>query len=317
VLTTGLALFVAGSEALVHQAMRNDGYEDYRARFRAAAGETIAIGDSRTAANIARHPAIENLGQVGDDLGTVLAKLAARHARQPLKRVALQADPHQFAAYRVFKPDIGKLEDLLGTSPPLAMLRPYYRQYLFAYWSVALRDPRRFWRMPDATASTPAPAMRPGTDSWRALARDRVGFHLPLHAPERLALAANYRASLARLIAEGVEVCVVTHPVSRAYRDEAARHASFDAALAFYDRVARELGATRANFWAALDDAAFGDTDHLRRCESIGSAESRHESYQALATLRSSEKSINSQILSADAAPDYTRRLLAACFDSR
>jgi hypothetical protein len=36
----------------------------------------------------------------------------------------------------------------------------------------------------------------------------------------------------------------------------------------------------------------------LRRCESIGSAESRHESYQALATLRSSEKSINSQILS-------------------
>jgi crotonobetainyl-CoA:carnitine CoA-transferase CaiB-like acyl-CoA transferase len=35
----------------------------------------------------------------------------------------------------------------------------------------------------------------------------------------------------------------------------------------------------------------------LRRCESIGSAESRHESYQALATLRSSEKSINSQIL--------------------
>jgi DNA-binding transcriptional LysR family regulator len=44
--------------------------------------------------------------------------------------------------------------------------------------------------------------------------------------------------------------------------------------------------------------AARGRRRALRRCESIGSAESRHESYQALATLRSSEKSINSQILS-------------------
>jgi hypothetical protein len=44
----------------------------------------------------------------------------------------------------------------------------------------------------------------------------------------------------------------------------------------------------------------------LRRCESIGSAESRHESYQALATLRSSEKSINSQILS-QLWPRYAR----------
>lgn len=282
VLAIGLALFALGSELLVRQAVRGENaYEAYRARFRAAAARDIAIGDSRTAANIDGASGIENLGNPADDLATVLAKLEARHRLKPLARVVLQADPHQFAAYRLFKDGDGKLEDLLGAPPPLAFLRPHYRQYLFAYWRIALADPRRFLDAPppEPPAAAPPPP-RPDTPAWNELAASRVQFHVPLAGADAQPVMRRYREVVAALGRDGVAVCLVTHPVSSAYRSAAARYPSFDAARAAYDRVAHDLGVARADLWDALDDTAFGDTDHL----------------------------------AAHAAAGYTRTLLARCF---
>jgi hypothetical protein len=265
VLLAGLALFAFGSELLVRQAMRSeDAYERYRERFRAAAATSIAIGDSRTAANIDLPEAIENLGNAGDDLATVLAKLKARHALRPLTRVALQADPHQLAAYRLFKDGDDKLQDLLFDPPPLAFLRPHYRQYLFAYWRVALGDPRRFLgaqRAAGDAGEPPAPA--PDSASWTALAASRVQFHVPLPGANALPVMKSYRDTIAALKRDGVAICLVTHPVSAAYRLASDRYPSFAEARAAYDRVARELGVARADFWSGVADSAFGDTDHL------------------------------------------------------
>lgn len=262
-LVLGLVAFVLGSEALVRVAMRSDPYEAYRARFRAAASDVVAIGDSRTAANIAG-AAIENLGQAGDDLETVLAKLDARHARRPLRTVFLQADPHQFAAYRVFKGGPDKVGDLVGDPPLLAMLRPNYRQYLLAYWRVALTDPMRFVRAPEPARDAPAALPDPTGAAWRDVASARVQFHIPLAAPRSLPVFEAYRRTISALRRDGVRVCLVTHPVSQAYRAAAQRYPSFSTALALYDQVAAELGVARANLWDQLDDASFADTDHLR-----------------------------------------------------
>ncbi|MBL8697720.1 MAG: hypothetical protein JNK67_05085 [Alphaproteobacteria bacterium] len=281
-LAAGLLVFAAGSEALVRVAMQVDPYETYRARFRAAAGEAIAIGDSRTAANIAG-PGVENLGQPGDDLQSVLEKLAARHARRPLRLVLLQADPHQFAAYRVFKESAGKLADLVEAPPPLAMLRPHYRQYLLGYWRAALAEPSRFLRPAPAHAEAPPPPPDPNGKAWRDLADSRVQFHVPLAAPQGLPVHAAYRRTIEALRRDGVAVCLVTHPVSRAYREAAARYPSFAAALALYDRTAAETGAARANFWDQVEDRDFADTDHL----------------------------------GAATAPAYTTRVLRSCFPGR
>ena len=266
VFAVGMLAFIIGSELLVRSAMATDSYETYRTRFRTSPATTIAIGDSRTAANIHDSDAIENLGQAGDDLATVLAKLMARHARMPLRRVALQADPHQFAAYRVFKDEDGKLADLTGAPPPLALLRPHYRQYLFLYWRVALTEPTRVWRRASATADKESAMAVPDPQSaaWRELASARVQFHVPISNPSGLKLARSYLETVARLRREGVAVCLVTHPVSSAYRAAAERYPSFAAARAFYDRVAFETGSKRADYWAGLDDSDFGDTDHLR-----------------------------------------------------
>lgn len=262
---TGLLLFVVGSERLVRIAGATDGYEAYRARFRTSVATTIAIGDSRTAANIHDDATIENLGQGGDDLATVLAKLSARHARSALRRVVLQADPHQFAAYRVFKDSEGKLADLVETPPPLHFLRPHFRQYLFQYWRVALAEPTRFWRLPtrDEHATSAPAAPDPQGAAWRELASSRVQFHIPIENPANLPLARLYRETVAKLKRDGVAMCLVTHPVSSAYRAAAERYPSFAAARAVYDDVARETGAMRADYWARLADAEFGDTDHL------------------------------------------------------
>jgi hypothetical protein len=282
VLLAGLALFALGSEILVRQAMRNeDTYERYRERFRAAASTSIAIGDSRTAANIDLPHAIENLGNAGDDLATVLAKLEARHALRPLTRVALQADPHQLAAYRLFKDGDGKLEDLLGEPPPLAFLRPQHRQYLFAYWRIALGDPRRFLGSPRvAEDAAEHPKLRPDMPAWTALAASRVQFHVPLPGADSLPVMKLYRDAIAALKRDGVAICLVTHPVSAAYRMAADRYPSFAEARAAYDRAARELGVARADFWSGIAESAFGDTDHLTQ----------------------------------DAAADYTRELVQRCF---
>lgn len=281
-LVVGLALFVLGSEILVRQAIRaGDGYEQYRLRFRTAASATIAIGDSRTATNIDLPVAIENLGNAGDDLATVLAKLKARHALRPLARVALQADPHQLAAYRLFKDSEGKLEDLLGEPPPLAFLRPQHRQYLVAYWRVALGEPRRFLGAPSAAGDAPASAPpAPDTPEWTALAASRVQFHVPLPGADALPVIRLYRETIAALKRDGVAVCLVTHPASAGYRRAADRYPSFAEARATYDRVAHDLGASRVDFWAEIADAAFGDTDHLAH----------------------------------GAAADYTRELMRRCF---
>lgn len=265
VLAIGLVLFALGSELLVRQAIRGDNaYEDYRARFRTTAASAIAIGDSRTAANIDGGSGLENLGNPADDLAIVIAKLEARHRLRPLTRVVLQADPHQFAAYRLFKDSEGKLEDLLGTPPPLAFLRPHYRQYLFAYWRIALADPRRFLGAPPTgQPAAETPPLRPGTPAWDELAASRVQFHVPLAGTDSQPVMRRYREVVAALKRDGVAVCLVTHPVSAAYRAAAARYPSFAAARAAYDRVARDLGVARADLWDAVDDAAFGDTDHL------------------------------------------------------
>lgn len=266
-LAAGLAVFFAGSEFLVRRAMRSDGYEAYRERFRAVAGTRIAIGDSRTAAAI-DGPDIENLGLPGDDLQVVLDKLKARHALRPLSHVVLQADPHQFAAYRLLKDGAGKIDDLVGTPPLLASLRPHYRQYLMAYWQAALSrlvQPRQA-----GTAAEPPRPLDPAGGAWRELAVSRVQFHLPLDNPGATAAGAAYRKVAADLVGEGVKLCLVTYPVSSAYREAAARYPSFARAIGFYDRVAAETGAARVNLWSEIDDAAFGDTDHVRHGAGAG-----------------------------------------------
>jgi hypothetical protein len=282
VLVAGLALFALGSEMLVRQAMRaEDAYELYRLRFRAAESPRVAIGDSRTAANIDAVAGIENLGNPGDDLATVLAKLKARHALRRLTYVALQADPHQLAAYRLFKDSDGKLADLLGEPPPVAFLRPQYRQFLFAYWRVAIDGPRRFLGTPPAsTEAPPAKHADPAGAAWIAMAASRVQFHVPLSNADALPVMKLYRETIAALKRDGVAVCLVTHPVSAAYRAAADRYPSFAAARATYDRVARDLGVPRVDFWTEIADTEFGDTDHLAH----------------------------------SAAADYTRRLMRRCF---
>ncbi len=259
-LVIGVVSFLAGSEFLVRKAILSDSYEAYRARFRAADNTRVAIGDSRTAAAIAG-PEVENLGLPGDDLQVVLEKLKARHSLKPLSHVVLQADPHQFAIYRLLKDSTGKLDDLVGQAPVLSLLRPYYRQYLMAHWHAALV--RQFGGRVEAEQTAVKDLRDPGGSRWRELAVSRVQFHLPLENPEVTRVAAAYKATIRSLLSDGVKVCLVTYPVSTAYREASGRYASFAGAIEFYDRTAAETGASRANFWSALRDDDFGDTDHL------------------------------------------------------
>jgi hypothetical protein len=261
-LATGLIGFLAGSELLVRHAMRSDAYEIYRERFRAVSTPRIAIGDSRTAAAIHGHD-LDNLGLPGDDLQVVIGKLKARHALKPLSHVILQADPHQFAAYRLLKDGTGKVDDQIGDQPLLASMRPYYRQYLMAYWNAALL--KFVGKNEPIKPAEPPPAPDQAGFAWRELAVSRVQFHLPLDRPEITQVATTYRRIVADLAADGVKLCLVTYPVSSYYRQAARRYPSFDRAIAFYDKVATEVGVARVNLWAAIDDGDFGDTDHIRQ----------------------------------------------------
>jgi pimeloyl-ACP methyl ester carboxylesterase len=141
-----------------------------------------------------------------------------------------------------------------------------------------------------------------GATGLPVLAYDRYGHggSEGLDAPRSVDfLECEARVALPELLAASA----ITEPVLYGHSDGGTIALLFAAVFPAHPRAVISEAAhvfheahTAAGIAAVVDEFERGG---LRRCESIGSAESRHESYQALATLRSSEKSINSQILRA------------------
>jgi len=261
--------FIIGSELLIrfHVAPGNS-YDALKRAFHSNHDVSVAFGDSRAVSGILEDSGFTNFAAAGESLETTLGKLNAYVASRRGRHVLLQIGPQHFSFYRLSLEQSDLLEDFLDTEPrSLQILRPHFRRYLFDYWNAVLRDPARLFIEPEKTTSSEPTAMprvrEMSADARRRQATIRTQLHIPVPGYAATADMKRLRDTLERTRDAGVTLCLVTFPVSSAYRDAAGYFPIFNHIRASYSALAEDIGITYVDLWDAYGDDYFGNVDHL------------------------------------------------------
>lgn len=263
--------FVIGSELLIRfYAAPGDSYETLRHDFQRGGDTAVAFGDSRAASGILETSGFANFAGAGESLATSLGKLDAYVASGRGRHVLLQLGPQSFSFYRLSLKQSESLEDFLDPTPRvLQMLRPHFRRYLFDYWSAVLRDPKRLFAEAQKTApSTPKTVPRvtdTPEDARRRQAMIRTQLHIPVPGYAATDDMKRMRESLKQVRDAGITLCLVTFPVSSAYRKAAGEFPIFSNIRTDFSVLADELGISYFDLWDAYEDDYFGNVDHLNQ----------------------------------------------------
>lgn len=242
-----------------------DSLVGYKKLFLNGVAPTVAFGDSHVASGLVSSADIDNLGQPSDNLQTTFAKAELRVKRGGVRLIIFQADPQMFSAYREKAKQQDRLAYLMQDNESMMfILLPHYRQYLMQYWRAAASDPIGVFRLPQQRLAEPkrsSNAESPGELKKQAVMR--VQLHAPITNFRRLSTARQYREAIERFVKQGLQVCLVGFPVSSQYREAASTVPSFNAARSFFAETARDLSVPYLNYYAAIPDIDFVDSDHL------------------------------------------------------
>ncbi len=267
--------FTVGSELLIrHHVAPGNGYDALRRAFHHGDDTEVAFGDSRAVSGILENAGFTNFAGAGESLATSLGKLDAYAARGGAagrnRRVLLQLGPQHFSFYRLSLDQTDLLADFLDPGRRrLQMLRPHFRRYLFDYWAAVLRDPGRLFAE-TGTIAPSRPKAEPRVNEMPADARQRQAMirtqlHIPVPGYAATADMKHLLGTLKRARDAGITLCLVTFPVSSAYRDAAGYFPIFSDIRAAYGALAEDLGIAYVDLWDAFEDDYFGNVDHLNR----------------------------------------------------
>ena len=224
-----------------------------------------AFADSHGANALHSNEEIVNLSFRGDNLKTIMMKVKLYTQRHKPKGIIIQADPHQFASYRIMADQSGLQADLAEPAEPIfTSLRPVYRQYLIEYWKESAK--RIVWNNQIEKPSTVTKIRRlteAKNSKIQADTQRRVQLHSPLPEFRKLQEAKIFKQLIAELTAQGIKVCMVTFPVSSNYREEMARIPLYAKVLSYFKRLAHDSNAYYVDFSRSMTDSYFSDPDHL------------------------------------------------------
>jgi len=267
VLLAGLIVSVVLTEIMLRRhVLPFDSLVGYKKLFLNGVAPTVAFGDSHVASGLVNSADLDNLGQPSDNVQTTLAKADLRVKRGGVRMVILQADPQMFSAYREKAKQQDRLAYLMQENESmLVMLLPQYRQYLMQYWRAAVSDPIGVFRSPQQRLAEPEGSAnaKPPEEELRKQAVIRVQLHAPLSNLRRLSAANQYHDSIERFARQGLQICLVGFPVTSQYREAMESVASFIEARTFFAETAHDLGVPYLNYYDAMPDSDFGDSDHL------------------------------------------------------
>lgn len=257
----GIAVFVGGSEYIVRTIVApNNDFDVLRERLHTTQAPYAAVSDSRGANGLIDQDGFVNLSMRGDNLATIVEK-AQFFARSPTaKGIIIQADPHHFASYRLNQDQSALRDDLFKRNTPwLEFLRPIFRQYLLEYWQAFLTS------SPSATKTAHAVIRLTDLplDEVTKIASIRADLQTPITSFLQTKLADLYTKSIQALQRDGIDVCLVSFPISSAYKSAVEREPSYASALLFYASLAKHSGAKYFDLSSALKDSEFSDPDHL------------------------------------------------------
>lgn len=276
-LLAGLApalIFIAATEALLRFGVApNDNRLKHVQLFHTATARDAAFGDSQMMMTITGIPGMVNLAMGGENFRVTEYRVKSYFADRKPGRVIVMANPNIFSEYREraavsqWTPQyISTLAD--PTSRWLLSTHPVYRLEIWNYWQVWLEKggfENRVEFRPDGAQfrDTTIPADFTPRE-FEQKVRTRVKQQVPLPDMESLSVYRSFIRTLDFLKERGAEVCLVTTPFPKRYREIASGYESIANARKLFDRLAREYGFSRVDFWNAVDDdRLFADTDHL------------------------------------------------------
>jgi hypothetical protein len=269
-LTLAVTAALGASELFVRRhVIPSDPIESARRAFHGTPAKIAAFGDSRIQSGIDPAAGIANFGVPGDSLDAALAKALAWSARQPDARIVLGIPPQQFSQQRLAQDERELVEDFISLEPPpLQIMRRIHRQFLLGYVRAVIEDPGILLRTPQP------PSPRTAVDAAlvfsdlapearRGQAARRIQHHTPVSGFENTNLARTLRGRIEELARNGTQICLVTMPVSGAYRESAEASPDFARMRGFLARVAGALGLPYLDLWSVYPDNLFRDPDHL------------------------------------------------------
>lgn len=265
--TLGITIFILGSEYFVRTAVvPNSQYDELRERLHTSHARYGAFADSRGANGLRSRKDFDQFSLAGDNLATIVGKAQFFVKRGFAKGIVLQADPHHFASYRLNRDQSSLREDLFSNDTPLLkFLRPPYRQYLLDYWQAYISEmvapPRTDTDV--ASAHTMVRLSEQPSAEVDAAASIRAGLQTPVNTVHRTHFAQLYSKAIQELRSADINVCLVSFPVSSAYRQIISTEPSYANALNYYAEVAKQTGARYLDYTSLLEDDMFSDPDHL------------------------------------------------------
>jgi hypothetical protein len=271
--TLAFATIVVGSVAIAEAYVRrnvtpNDVFDVQRTQFHDGGHAVAAFGDSRINSGITRSRDIANFAVPGDAPLTVLGKFATYTRDNPQARIILQAAPQQFSTQRMNSDQSNLLAEFLDPHPqPLHILRPHLRRFFMQFVRTAANNPSALFETIEPIAA--APSVKPPTfadlphNIRRIEARQRIQHHTPVSSFASSETAQIWQRTLRDAVARGVDVCLVTMPVSAAYRKTASTNPTFAATRNFYHELAADIGVPYVDMWAAWPDNILVNSDHI------------------------------------------------------
>ncbi|MCW8914480.1 MAG: hypothetical protein OQK24_01355 [Magnetovibrio sp.] len=263
----GAVVFVIGSEIIVRTTVvPHSTFDDITSRLHSSNKPFAGFADSRGDNGFVTHDQFENFSTAGDNLITIVEKAHFFAKRPTSKGVIIQADPHHFASYRLSRNQSLMRSELFDPEKPwLQFYRPVYRQYLLNYWKSLIlsflfpspRDAKNKISNADIRFSDLSVYEADKKASIRA------GLQLPVNDVTKTHYAKTYTDVIQKLKETGIDVCLVSFPVSSNYLRISKETTSYQQGLEFYKTLAENVGVKYLNFTSAYDNDVFLDPDHL------------------------------------------------------
>lgn len=244
-------------------------FEIYKETYQNKVSEIVVFGDSHVANGVQTTDKILNLGYPGNNMISMLYKAVKYVKKNNVKYIVLQADPHLFSYYRIASDQSAHVESLLSQQEPfLYLLKPHLREYLLNYWRSWIASPKEsFLDKKNDKKTYVRPIIRSVLDmesyERKKQASIRVQTHLPIEHFQESETALQLINAIEKFLQNGVQICLVTYPVSSDYRFASNAYNEFSEVINFYKTLSVSKGVRYLDYSNSYEDKYFSDADHL------------------------------------------------------
>lgn len=233
----------------------------------------LFAGDSHMSQGVDAPIGTLNIGLAGDSFEQIVTKLNLylKTHNKP-DQIILQLSPQMFASYRFD----GQFRDYDFYFNPkfhkdnfIAIFDPFYKVRIYSYWKKYLKNGQINPRSNLTRQGSQLIDFEMNSDitkSQSLLIKKRVDQHSFEKEPLNYPTSNLMMQIIGELQDANIGLCIVTFPVTPAYREQASKNESFKKAIKFFEKITADYGVPYLNYYSAINDySLFRNMDHLNK----------------------------------------------------